>query len=87
MRPALSESTVVVTGASSGIGRASALAFAGERAAVVVCARREAPLESVVEQCRSLGAEALAVPADVRDETSMRAVVRRALDRFGRVDV
>jgi short-subunit dehydrogenase len=87
MRPALSESVVVITGASSGIGRATALAFAAGGAAVVVCARREAPLESVVEQCRSLGAEALAVPADVRDETSMRAVTRRALDRFGRIDV
>jgi len=87
MRPGLSESIVVVTGASSGIGRATALAFAREGAAVVVCARREAPLESVVEQCRSLGAEALAVPADVCDETSMRVVARRALDRFGRIDV
>jgi len=87
MRPALSDSIVVLTGASSGIGRATALAFARRGAAVVVCARREAPLESVVEQCRSAGAEGLAVPADVRDETSMRAVARRALDRFGRIDV
>ena len=87
MRPALSESIVVVTGASSGIGRATALALAREGAAIVVCARREPPLESVVEQCRSLGAEALAVPADVRDETSMRAVARCALNRFGRLDV
>jgi short-subunit dehydrogenase len=87
MRPAVSESIVVVTGASSGIGRATALAFAGEGASVVGCARREAPLEGAIEQCRALGAEALAVVADVRDETSMRVVARRALDRFGRIDV
>jgi short-subunit dehydrogenase len=87
MRPGLSESIVVVTGASSGIGRATALAFARRGTAVVVCARREALLESVIEQCRSMGAEGLAVPADVRDETSMRAVARRALDRFGRIDI
>jgi short-subunit dehydrogenase len=87
MRPVLSESIVVVTGASSGIGRATALAFAREGAAVVVCARREAPLASAAEQCRSLGVEALAVPGDVRDETAMHALARRALDRFGRIDV
>ena len=87
MRPALSESVVVITGASSGIGRATALAFAHRRAMLVVCARREAPLERVAEQCRSVGAEALAIPADVREEPSMRALAHHALDRFGRVDV
>jgi len=87
MRPAVSESIVVVTGASSGIGRATALAFAREGASIVVCARREAPLASAAEQCRSLGVEALAVPADVRDESAIHALARRALDRFGRIDV
>jgi short-subunit dehydrogenase len=87
MRPALSESVVVITGASSGIGRATALAFAREGAAIVVCARREAPLASAAEQCRARGVEALPVVADVRDESAMRGLARRALDRFGRIDV
>src|SRR5262249_36028262 len=87
MRPALSESVVVIPGASGGVGRATALAFAHRRASVVVCARREAPLERTAGQCRSVGAEALAVPADVRDEPSMRELAQRTLDRFGRIDV
>src|SRR5262249_30267817 len=87
MRPALSESVVVIPGASGGVGRATALAFAHRRASVVVCARREAPLERTAGQCRSVGAEALAVPADVRDEPSMRELAQRTLDRFGRMEV
>ena len=87
MRRDLSESVVVITGASSGIGRATAVAFAREGASVVVCARREAPLARVVEHCRARGSEALAVPADVREESAMRVLARRALDRFGHIDV
>lgn len=83
----LSDSVVVVTGASSGIGRATALAFAREGAAVVVAARRPEPLAALVEECRALGASALAVPTDVTDERAVRDLARRPLETFGRLDV
>ena len=87
MPAALSDSVVVVTGASSGIGRATALAFAREGAAVVVAARRPEPLETLVHECRALGASALAAPTDVTDERAVRNLARRPLETFGRLDV
>ena len=87
MPTSLSDSVVVITGASSGIGRATALAFAREGAAVVVAARRKAPLDSLVEECRAQGASAVAVPTDVTDERAVRDLARRPLETFGRLDV
>jgi NAD(P)-dependent dehydrogenase (short-subunit alcohol dehydrogenase family) len=76
-----------VTGASSGIGRASALAFAKRGAAVVVAARRGRALDEVVSECEALGASALAVQTDVSDADAVDALARAAVDRFGRIDV
>jgi NAD(P)-dependent dehydrogenase (short-subunit alcohol dehydrogenase family) len=78
---------VVVTGASSGIGRASALAFAADGATVVVTARRAELLEEVAAACREQGVDAVAIPADVRDPDAVDAVAREAVGRFGRLDV
>jgi NAD(P)-dependent dehydrogenase (short-subunit alcohol dehydrogenase family) len=81
------DSVVVVTGASSGIGRATALAFATGHAAVVLAARRTAALEEVVRECEAAGGSALAVPTDVTDEKAVQELARRAVERFGRIDV
>ncbi len=78
---------VVITGASSGIGRATALAFAGHGAAVVLAARREGALEEVARECRSAGGQPLVVPTDVADFKAVEELARRAVERFGRIDV
>lgn len=83
----LADSVVVVTGASGGIGRATALAFAERGATVVVTARRSRPLDDVVRECRRADGEAVAVPADVTDDEAVDAVAREAAGRFGRIDV
>jgi NAD(P)-dependent dehydrogenase (short-subunit alcohol dehydrogenase family) len=83
----LSNSVVVVTGASSGIGRATALAFAEAGASVVLTARRDEPLRAAVRECEERGARALAVAADVRDADGVERVAAGAEERFGRIDV
>lgn len=79
--------TVVVTGASSGIGRATALAFARGGHALAVVARRGDALEELATQCRGYGAEVLVMPADVTDPAAMDGIARTVASRFGWVDV
>ena len=83
----LSEAVVVITGASSGIGRATAITFARQGARVVVAARREEPLQEVVAECERAGGRALAVPTDVTDEPGVHALAEAALGAFGHLDV
>lgn len=78
---------VVVTGASSGIGRATALAFASAGASVVLTARNAEALEDAVRGCERKGGRALAVPADITDMFEVKEVARRAAEHFGRIDV
>ncbi len=79
--------TVLVTGASSGIGRETALAFAAAGANVVLVARRATALAKVASQARASGAEALSVATDVTNPAAVRACFRKAVQRFGRIDV
>ncbi|PXW16446.1 SDR family NAD(P)-dependent oxidoreductase [Paraburkholderia caballeronis] len=78
---------VLVTGALSGIGRATAIAFAKEKARLVVSGRRAEDGEKLAAELRSLGAEAEFVQADVRFEAEVQALVERTTARFGRLDI
>jgi citronellol/citronellal dehydrogenase len=77
----------VVTGGGTGIGRATALELAATGARVVVCGRREEPLERVRGEIEGRGAECLAVAADLREPDDVERVVDGALDRFETIDV
>jgi NAD(P)-dependent dehydrogenase (short-subunit alcohol dehydrogenase family) len=78
---------VLVTGALSGIGQATAIAFARARARVVVSGRRAAEGEALAETLRALGAESEFIAADVRIESEVQALVEQTVARFGRVDI
>jgi NADP-dependent 3-hydroxy acid dehydrogenase YdfG len=79
--------TVLITGASQGIGKATTLLFARNGYNVVLAARQADRLEAVADEVRSLGQEALAVPTDVTDPEQVNALVHKAVDRFDSIDV
>ena len=78
---------VLITGALTGIGRATAIAFAQEGARVVVSGRRDAEGQALATELRTLGAEAEFIQADVRHEEEVRQLVDHTVERFGRLDV
>lgn len=83
----LEGAVVVLTGASSGIGRVAAKMFARRGAKLVLAARSAGALQEVMRRCVELGSEAIAVPTDVRDESQVLALRDAAVARFGRIDV
>src|SRR5260370_16098875 len=84
---AMGSPVVLITGALTGIGRATALAFASEGARVVISGRREKEGNKLVAELRKLGAEAEFVRSDVRHEEDMRSLVDKTVERFRRLDV
>jgi NAD(P)-dependent dehydrogenase (short-subunit alcohol dehydrogenase family) len=87
MPPHNDRPVVVITGASSGIGRATAHAFAKRGACVVLAARRAELLQEAARECEALGGSALVVPTDVTDEAQVEALSDATLTRFGQIDV
>ena len=83
----MSKSVVLITGALTGIGRATALAVAHEGADVVVSGRRDDAGEALVSELRGLGAEAEFIRADVRHEGDVQNLVDKTVARFGRLDI
>jgi NAD(P)-dependent dehydrogenase (short-subunit alcohol dehydrogenase family) len=82
----IEEQVVVLMGASSGIGRETALRFARKGAKVVVSARGEEGLDSLVEEIQAEGGEAISVPADTSKFEQVKAVADRAVQEYGRLD-
>ena len=87
MTGVLAGKVAVVTGASRGIGAATARAMADEGAAVALAARDEAALREQAELIEKAGGQALVVPTDVSDEASVRRMVERTVEAFGKLDV
>ena len=84
---ALTNKVAIVTGASSGIGRATAKLFAEQGAKVVVAARRQAELDALVAEIEEAGGAAIALAGDVRDEAYAKALVDLAVESFGGLDI
>ena len=84
---ALANKIAIVTGASSGIGRATAKLFAEEGAKVVVAARRQAELDALVAEIEDADGTAVALAGDVRDEAYAKALVDLAVEKFGGLDI
>jgi len=82
----LKDKVIIITGASSGIGRATALALAKLGAKVGLAARNYAALSAVADQARQLGAQAVAVPTDVTQKDQVADLVSEVLATFGRID-
>ncbi|HEY9735692.1 MAG TPA: SDR family oxidoreductase [Trichocoleus sp.] len=82
----INQQVVAIVGASSGIGRAAALQFAEKGAKVAVAARSRSGLDSLVNEIKAMGGDAIAIPADVADFDQVKAIADKTVDYFGRLD-
>ena len=83
----LQKRVVIITGASAGIGRETALLFAKEGCRLALAARRKERLDALAEEVKQVGGEALSIQADVSDQVQVEQLVRQTAERFGRLDV
>ncbi len=81
------EQSVIITGASSGIGRALALRLADQGAWLTLAARDAGRLEALAQECQPRGGKAIAVPTDIRDEDQCQAMVQRTIEAYQKVDM
>lgn len=86
MQNTFRENAVIVTGASSGIGRALALRLADEGAWLALAARNAQRLDSLAGECQQRGGKATAIPTDVADESQCRELIQRTQEMYGRID-
>lgn len=77
----------IVTGGGTGIGRVTARVLSGQGASVVLASRKANNLEAAAAEVRAAGGRALVLETDVRDQDSVRSMVRRAVDELGRIDI
>ena len=83
----LENKVAMITGASGGLGRATAIAYAKAGADLVICARRPEKLAEVTELCEEHGIKTLAVQCDVMILEDLENLVERAIEKFGRIDI
>jgi len=83
----LKNKVAVVTGGTDGIGKATAFKLAEEGAKVAICARRKELLDKTADEIRKIGAEVLAVAADVSKAIEIERFIKAVIDRFGRIDI
>jgi short-subunit dehydrogenase len=87
MKIPIRDSVIVITGASTGIGRATACAFARRGATVMLASRQQEALEAALRECERLGGRGLAMPLDVTNAEAVEELADRAIREYGRLDV
>jgi short-subunit dehydrogenase len=85
--PVFKDHVIIITGASSGIGRELAYQLAGQGASLSLAARDQGRLDEVAAECRKFGGKALIVPTDVADPAQCSALVRKTIEQYKRIDV
>ena len=83
----LQNKVVIITGASSGFGEHAARLFSQEGCQVILAARRQEKLEILAEELRAEGGEVLPIVTDVTQHDQIQAMVKSAIDRYGRIDI
>jgi len=88
MKPTTFQNKVVlITGASSGIGEAVSLQLASEGACVSLAARNAERLQGIAQECNQLGGSAIAIPLDVADQQQCQNIIKKTVEKIGRIDM